>query len=240
MRSHARLFVKIDSTLRGPIAALVEGALEGSLAEHAVVAPAFPEQGRIYVDGTFGDLNVREVLGQVALRCRIEDEVGAVQPGEGVLLVGSGGLARRLAGAASMSLPKAHGKVLVVSGSPAPETHAQLQRLPPGVEVLRTPPSVERDTGEAAARLARTLAQRTTRPGLLVLTGGQTARLLCETIGVHGVQLLGEAQPGIPVGRLIGGTWDQTLVVTKAGGFGGPDALLDALRLLGPSSLHTP
>jgi uncharacterized protein YgbK (DUF1537 family) len=240
LRTAARLFVKIDSTLRGPVAALIEGALDGSLARHAVVAPAFPEQGRIYVNGVFGEHNVREALGGIASRCRIEDDLSRVLPESGVLLAGSGGLARRLAGAATGSLPKTHGTVLVVSGSPAPETHAQLERLPPRVEVLRTPPAVERDAGEAAALLARAVAQRTDKPGLLVLTGGQTARLVCETLGVHGVRILGEVQPGIPVGRLEGGAWDQTLVVTKAGGFGGPDALLDALRLLGPSCLHTP
>ncbi|HET6317500.1 MAG TPA: four-carbon acid sugar kinase family protein, partial [Chloroflexota bacterium] len=197
LRTEAQLFVKIDSTLRGPVAALIEGALEGSLARHAVVAPAFPEQGRVYVNGVFGTHNVREALGGIANRCRIEDDLSRVLPESGVLLAGAGGLARRLAGAATGSLPKAHGTVLVVSGSPAPETHAQLQRLPPGMKVLRTPPATERDAGEAAALLARA-AQRTNKPGLLVLTGGQTARLVCETLGVHGVRLLGEVQPGIP------------------------------------------
>src|SRR5262245_40280454 len=47
----ARLFLKIDSTLRGPIAALIDGALAGSGLEQALVAPAFPEQGREVIDG---------------------------------------------------------------------------------------------------------------------------------------------------------------------------------------------
>ena len=38
---------------------------------------------------------------------------------------------------------------------------------------------------------------------------------------------------GVPFGRLIGGVWDGLPVVTKAGGFGGPDTLLDAVRALG-------
>src|SRR3954447_10810699 len=37
----ARLYLKIDSTLRGPVAGLVRGALEGSGKPIAVVAPAF-------------------------------------------------------------------------------------------------------------------------------------------------------------------------------------------------------
>jgi uncharacterized protein YgbK (DUF1537 family) len=43
--------LKIDSTLRGPIAGLVAGALTGSARHIAVIAPAFPEQGRLLRDG---------------------------------------------------------------------------------------------------------------------------------------------------------------------------------------------
>ena len=245
LREQARLFVKIDSTLRGPIAALVEGALEGSRAVHAVVAPAFPEQGRRYRAGRLGSdgASVHELLASLAHRCRIVDDPEEVEPVRGALLVGSGGLARRLAGPGVVPLPSLSGAVLVVAGSPAPATQAQLQRLPPSADVLRTPPSADRDTGQAAARLAnavRTRADRAPCPGLLVLTGGQTARLVCERLHVHSLEVLGEVQPGIPVGRLRGGVWDSVTVVTKAGGFGGPDALLDALRLLGPSCLGTP
>ncbi len=46
-----RVFVKIDSTLRGPIAGLIDGALSASGRTLAVVAPAFPEQGRHVRDG---------------------------------------------------------------------------------------------------------------------------------------------------------------------------------------------
>jgi D-threonate/D-erythronate kinase len=47
----ARVFVKIDSTLRGPIAGLVRGALEATASAVAVIAPAFPEQGRLLRHG---------------------------------------------------------------------------------------------------------------------------------------------------------------------------------------------
>jgi D-threonate/D-erythronate kinase len=244
LRTHADLFVKIDSTLRGPVAALVEGALEGSQSELAVVAPAFPEQGRVYVDGSFGGVSVREVLGAVASRCRIQDDLTGVRMQEGVLLVGSGGLARRLAGPGrGATLPKVHGRVLVVAGSPAAETQSQLERLPPSGAVLRTPATSERDAGEAATELAQRVAahaNQSTRPDLLVLTGGQTARLTCEALGVRSLELIGEVLPGVPVGHMRGGPWDGTVVVTKAGAFGGPTALLDVLRLLGPSSRNTP
>lgn len=251
LRGEARLYVKVDSTLRGPISALIEGALDGSGAERVVVAPAFPEQGRhiehgrLRLEGQPPGLALSEVLGAAAEWCSVHDshELEAVSiawPGHPEwLLVGSGGLARRIAGASPpLTLPSREGAVLVIAGSPAAATQRQLERLPAQVPVLRTPPSSARDHGEAAAALVQRLALAR-RPGLLVLTGGQTARLVCARLGACSVQLLGEVQPGMPVGYLNGGAWHDALVVTKAGGFGGPDALLDALRLLGPSCLDT-
>jgi uncharacterized protein YgbK (DUF1537 family) len=77
-------------------------------------------------------------------------------------------------------------------------------------------------------------------PGALILTGGATARCVCERLGVAGVRLKGEFQPGVPHGVLHGGLWDGTRVVTKAGGFGTPETLLDVVRLLGVSSVAEP
>jgi len=48
--------------------------------------------------------------------------------------------------------------------------------------------------------------------------------------------LRGEIEPGIPVGTLEDGVWHGVTVVTKAGGFGTPDTLLDVVRALGVSS----
>lgn len=45
------LYKKLDSTLRGNVAAELAAALEASGRERAVVAPAFPDTGRITVDG---------------------------------------------------------------------------------------------------------------------------------------------------------------------------------------------
>jgi uncharacterized protein YgbK (DUF1537 family) len=64
----ALVLLKIDSTLRGPIAGLVAGALTGSGRKLAVIAPAFPEQGRllragrVMVDGQPG-ASVTQALG---------------------------------------------------------------------------------------------------------------------------------------------------------------------------------
>jgi len=72
--------------------------------------------------------------------------------------------------------------------------------------------------------------------GGLILTGGDTARAVCRHLGVTGVDLLSEVEPGVPLGRLVGQTAPRLLAVTKAGAFGSEDTLVHALgRLKGDS-----
>jgi uncharacterized protein YgbK (DUF1537 family) len=304
----ARVLLKIDSTLRGPIAGLVAGAQRGSGKDIAVIAPAFPEQGRlmhegrvVVVDGRAGaSLTLalgmegtalvgarfvssaqeveqaveharmrgarRVVVDTDTARC-LHSVAGAWQQHPEWLLVGSGGLTRQVAGPGdpppTFDVPSANGPILIVAGSPAPMTRAQIDRLgttasvsvvgaqgqappmpqePGAVLVLCTPPASERDAGESAAAVAATVAEwaKTLRPGAVVLAGGATARRVCERLGALGLRLAGELSPGVPIGRMVGGVWDDVLVVTKAGGFGTPTTLLDVVRALGVLSLQQP
>ena len=49
-------------------------------------------------------------------------------------------------------------------------------------------------------------------------TGGETAAALLTRLGVNGIRLLDEIEPGIPLGLTLGGV--SVPAVTKAGGFG--------------------
>jgi uncharacterized protein YgbK (DUF1537 family) len=61
----------------------------------------------------------------------------------------------------------------------------------------------------------------------IVATGGDTANALCNALDAQALEILGEVEAGIPVMRLLG---TQSLpLVTKAGGFGSPAAMADAL-----------
>jgi D-threonate/D-erythronate kinase len=51
VRATPLIYKKLDSTLRGPIAAELSAALMASGREHAIVAPAFPAAGRTTVEG---------------------------------------------------------------------------------------------------------------------------------------------------------------------------------------------
>ncbi|MHA1937649.1 MAG: four-carbon acid sugar kinase family protein [Candidatus Thorarchaeota archaeon] len=64
----------------------------------------------------------------------------------------------------------------------------------------------------------------------LILTGGDTAKTICMKIGGIGIELLSEVEPGIPMGCLIGVS--ELLIITKAGGFGTPQALIDSFKML--------
>ncbi len=68
--------------------------------------------------------------------------------------------------------------------------------------------------------------------GGLVLTGGETAMAVLAALGATGLALRGEVQPGIPRATLVGGLRPGLGVVTKAGGFGGADALCLAVQAL--------
>jgi D-threonate/D-erythronate kinase len=53
---------------------------------------------------------------------------------------------------------------------------------------------------------------------------------VARELGATGILLGGEIEAGVPVGTLIGPR--PYHVITKAGGFGGPDTLRDAFRTL--------
>lgn len=85
------------------------------------------------------------------------------------------------------------------------------------------PALVARRFGELAARVA----QRYPLSGFVV-TGGDGARALTASLQARAIVLTGEVAPGIPLGSLAGGPREGLSIVTKAGGFGSPTALIEA------------
>jgi len=86
---------------------------------------------------------------------------------------------------------------------------------------------------QVAQRIVDGLAQvgsRLVREGRIsgiVATGGDTANALCNALKAQALEILGEVEAGIPIMRLLG---ERSLpLVTKAGGFGSPAAMGDAL-----------
>ena len=68
--------------------------------------------------------------------------------------------------------------------------------------------------------------------GGLVLTGGDVAAAVLAALGASALRLGGEVAPGQPWGVLAGGPLSGRPVATKAGSFGGEDALLACVAFL--------
>jgi uncharacterized protein YgbK (DUF1537 family) len=69
----------------------------------------------------------------------------------------------------------------------------------------------------------------------LVLTGGDTAKAICQQLGGSGVELLDEVEAGVPLCRLVKSDDSRhhgLPVVTKAGAFGDGETLVRAFRVL--------
>jgi len=68
--------------------------------------------------------------------------------------------------------------------------------------------------------------------GGFILSGGDTAHLICKALEVKGIKLEREVTAGLPWGRIQGGPATGLPVVTKAGGFGSKEALVAAVDFL--------
>ncbi len=66
----------------------------------------------------------------------------------------------------------------------------------------------------------------------LFLSGGDVARTVCGDDGIQGLRILGDLQPGVIVGEAVGSRYRDLRVVTKAGGFGNEEAMVQAIKHL--------
>lgn len=81
-----------------------------------------------------------------------------------------------------------------------------------------------------AARLADLLAPAAPHLSALFATGGETACALLSHLGVTGIRLVAEAEPGVPLGVTQGAL--AFPVMTKAGAFGTEDTIARSLHRL--------
>ncbi len=82
-----------------------------------------------------------------------------------------------------------------------------------------------------SSALAQLIVPHYNKVGALVITGGETARLVLQTWGVTGLRLVKELEPGLPFSITEG--WTRRLpVITKAGDFGNPQTLVHCRQFL--------
>lgn len=83
---------------------------------------------------------------------------------------------------------------------------------------------------DLARRLAALLQPAAPHIGALFATGGETALALLNALGVSGIRLLDEIEPGVPIGMTRGAL--TVPIITKAGAFGDAGTLSRCLSTL--------
>jgi uncharacterized protein YgbK (DUF1537 family) len=98
--------------------------------------------------------------------------------------------------------------------------------------LLGTEDKLKIDAGRLlSSALAQMIVPHCSKVGALVVTGGETARLVLQTWGVTGLRLVKELEPGLPFS--ITENWSRRLpVITKAGDFGNPQTLVHCREFL--------
>jgi len=91
-------------------------------------------------------------------------------------------------------------------------------------------PLLPPDTPDAAPRIAalfEAVTMRLARPAALLVSGGETLRAVCESLGADRLDVDGEIAPGVPTSIMRGGGWNGLRVISKSGAFGQRDLLAD-------------
>ena len=122
---------------------------------------------------------------------------------------------------AKNELKRGHDIILTSTPTPAiiEQTQAEAKRL------NITPQELEVRITTALAEAAESLPVKSLSG--IIITGGATALAITKRFGTRNIEIRDEVQPGVPVLRL-----DRIPAVTKAGGFGQPDTLIQATQYL--------
>ncbi len=113
---------------------------------------------------------------------------------------------------------------VIITSAPDPETVEMTVEAAASHGLSST--ELEAMITDALADTAKTLIEKTPLSGI-ILSGGATAMAVCAVLSVNEISIIEELRPGIPLLRL-----DDINAVTKAGGFGESDALIQASQYL--------
>jgi uncharacterized protein YgbK (DUF1537 family) len=197
-------------------------SVAGMLDEPIVVLPGasaipdHPAPGHIYMFDAATDADL-----DAAIRVLAERKLLGLTAGSGGF---AAGLARMLPVDRNQTapLPRA-ARPIVVSGSMHPISAEQLRHAGawPVLECSGFP-----NGHHGLAQMAAAARQRIGRDSIdtMIVFGGDTAHAVMCALGVRQIEPMGEALPGIPISSIAYQNRTLTLI-TKAGGFGGPDLL---------------
>lgn len=121
------------------------------------------------------------------------------------------------------------GKNVIISTLPLNKS------LPPAID-MNEPPSSERNNrcrfvAESLGDIVLAIIKAKNLAGLF-LTGGDTSFHVIEKMECSGIVLEKELQPGIIKSRILDGPFADLRIITKAGGFGKENTILECIRCL--------
>ena len=164
---------------------------------------------------------------------------------------GSAGLAAAMArrwsgGTAGPTSPiRPSARILVAVSSVHPVSAISVSRLrdkllkfdapaQPAVDVITTSDRRAASSAEVAADFGERVAEQLLRHpyDTVVLVGGDGAAATLDRVGATAISVHAALAPGIPIGIICGGAAHGLHVVTKSGGFGDADSLIEIVDLL--------
>ncbi|GBF77982.1 hypothetical protein PA598K_06570 [Paenibacillus sp. 598K] len=119
------------------------------------------------------------------------------------------------------------GKDVVLYSTGEPEHIAAAQRI--GEARGWTATEVSNEIVKALGAVCAPLLEQGYFTGVS-MSGGDTAKQICERWGIKGFELQGELEIGVPISTFLGK--EDLYVVTKAGGFGTEDVFIHAIQRL--------
>ena len=221
------LYKKIDSTLYGHVAEELTAALRAGSRKSAVFTPAYPAMGRTVRDGILyvsgiARHEISRILG-TSLRLVPTIEIALAEPG--TVFVADAEI--DITAAPMPELLPRTGPVVFFIGSHNPVTLRQARRL----QASRLNCRITTIRLSEGRRPADTWRRTVESARAILFCGGESAQLVCGTLGGTGMSLRSEIVPGVPWGILQGGSCGGIPAATKAGGFGNENSLVDVARL---------
>jgi D-threonate/D-erythronate kinase len=104
----------------------------------------------------------------------------------------------------------------------------------PAVDVITTSDRRAASAAEIAADFGERVAEQLLRHpyDAVVLVGGDGAAATLDRVGATTITVHAALAPGVPIGTISGGAAQGLHVVTKSGGFGDADSLIEIVDLL--------
>jgi uncharacterized protein YgbK (DUF1537 family) len=233
LRSDGKQIVVIDATTQHDLRAIAEATSQKTtiFCGPAGLAEELPQAWRLLAAKSSPVLVVAGSVSQVTINqvayAAKALPLSAIQLNLRKTLTKSEEEIERVVNEASSLLKR--GRDVAVTSADSTERVSEARRIAKEEEVH--PNRVRTLISSTLAKITTGVLERT-HPAGIVVTGGDTLIGVFRALGADGLRVESEVLPGIPVSTILGGSRAGLRVVTKAGAFGPPEAIVEAVEFL--------